>query len=279
MDTPVDPLLTMIEYNLAYLRSTCTSEAELIDGITRIGSETRRLALGQRLAAATGNVIQHGPLSGYRLPSISTWREADNSAKLLGLYEQEVQNLLAQLAPARRVLVDLGGADGFYAVGTVAAGLFERSIVYELAAESRANISAHAAESGVADRVSIHGAADSRFTRQLMASGLELSNCVVLIDIEGCEFEVLTPECLYDLRHSHVIIEVHDFLRPGTGPAELQTLIECAQAYFHVTELRTGARDLSPIPLLSDHWTDTDRWLLCSESRAKLMSWLWFSPK
>ena len=99
------------------------------------------------------------------------------------------------------------------------------------------------------------------------------------IDIEGAEFDVLKPECLYELRHSQVIIEVHDFLRPGTGQVELQTLIERARAYFHVEELRTGARDLSSIPLLSDHWTDTDRWLLCSESRAKLMSWLWLSPK
>lgn len=275
----MDPLIALIEENIERVRRTATDDAALLEGLTAVGSEGRRLALARRVFEATDNIVQHGPLRGYRLPSRSTWREADNSAKVLGLYEQEVQKLLADLSRHRRILVDLGGADGFYGVGSVAAGMFERSIVFEADEHSCANIIEHAAQAGVADRVAVYGAADSTFSDRILAIGLDLANCVVLIDVEGAEFDILTPKCLHNLRASEVIIEVHDFLRGGTGSNDLAALKDRAATYFNVEELRTGARDLTGVPLLGDHWSDTDRWLLCSEGRAKLMSWLWLSPK
>ena len=44
-----------------------------------------------------------------------------------------------------------------------------------------------------------------------------------------------------------------------------------------ITALVTGARDLSQFRELR-MMSDTDRWLLCSEGRPRLMSWLRFDP-
>jgi hypothetical protein len=61
------------------------------------------------------------------------------------------------------VLVDLRGADGFYAVGMVERGHFRESHCFEIQDDSRANIAAIAADNGVAERVHLYGAATSTF--------------------------------------------------------------------------------------------------------------------
>ncbi|MDE2357624.1 MAG: hypothetical protein KGL69_12815 [Alphaproteobacteria bacterium] len=251
---------------------------DLMDWATGHAVEVRRLYLARRLFQATGGVVQHGPLSGYNVGARATWRAADDSAKILGLYEQEVCALLARLAGERTTLIDLGAADGYYGVGLVAVGVYARSHCFEIVEESRQNLAALAADHGVGDRVHIHGAATPGFMAELAAQGVEASDSVVLCDIESSEFEVLDEACLQSLTRAHLIVEIHDFMR-GDGKAQYARLLERASRLFEVTEIRTGARDLSQIPLVSDHWTDNDRWLLCSESRAKLMSWLHLAPR
>lgn len=242
--------------------------------------EMRRIFIGRRVWQATGGIVQHGLMAGYYLGDRATWRHQDNAAKLLGLYEQEVCELIGRLKSGRSTLVDLGAADGFYAVGLVATGNFERSFCYEIEAASRENVRHIAAAAGVGDRVHVFGAATPLFPRELTAIGVQFSDAVVLCDIEGAEFDVLTRGCLEEIRDAHVIVELHDFQIPnGAGPQAYRDLISRASEFFTIREYRTGARDLSGIPMFSDHWTDTDRWLACSEGRAKLMSWLHFEPK
>ncbi|WP_323123158.1 hypothetical protein [Burkholderia alba] len=250
---------------------------QMLESQTLHAAELRRFVLTRRLMHATGGVIQHGPLAGFDIGQHATWRESDNAPKLLGFYEQEVCMLLAQLP--RDVLVDLGGADGYYAVGMVARGHHRESHCFEIVDESRANIARIADANGVADRVHLYGAATPSFAADLMARGVDFRHATVLIDIESAEFDVLTAACLHDLRHAHVIVEIHDFMRVHDGAQRYAELIERAQVDFDVSRFTTGARDPSTIPLLQRGWTDTDRWLLCSESRATLMTWLYLKPK
>jgi hypothetical protein len=99
---------------------------------------------------------------------------------------------------------------------------------------------------------------------------------VVLIDIEGGEFDLLDREALRHLSRSVVIVELHERLVED-GEAKLAKLLAEASEYFRVGEFRTGARDLSGFPELAQ-MNDTDRWLLCSESRPYLMRWLRLDP-
>ncbi len=243
------------------------------------GADLYRFLLMRRVMHLTGGVIQHGPLAGYNIGQYATWREEDNASKVLGFYEQEVCALLDRLAGRCDVLVDLGGADGFYAVGMVARQLYRESHCFEIEDQSRANIAAIAAANNVADRVHLYGAATSTFARDLSAAGIDFRRAAVLVDIESNEFDVLTADCLHNLRHAHVIVEIHDFMRPHDGAQRYAELRERAQVDFHVHSFTTGSRDPSSIPFLRQGWTDTDRWLLCSESRATLMTWLYLEPK
>jgi hypothetical protein len=254
--------------------------SDLFHQVTVQAIEMRRVFIGRRVWEQTGGIVQHGLLKGYYLGDRATWRHQDNGAKLLGLYEQEVCDLIAKIKTGRSTFVDLGGADGFYAVGLVATRHFERSYCYEIDLASRENLGQMAAQAGVGGEVHLFGAATCNFPAELVAQGVQFSDSVVLCDIEGHEFDVLTRECLEQLKDAHVIVELHDFLVPdGHGPRLYRELVERAAEFFNIHEYRTGARDLRNIPLLDDHWTDSDRWLACSEGRAKLMSWLHFEPK
>jgi hypothetical protein len=242
------------------------------------GAENFRDILALQLMNVTGGIVQYGPLAGFNLGTNTTWRRADNGPKLLGFYEQEVCELLARLSRERDTLIDLGGADGYFAVGCLHANLYNECHCYEIVAESRANLAAVAEANSVRDRLQIYEAATSQFPAELTARGVDLSRSVVLIDIEGHEFTVLTEACLSDLSQSHVIVETHPFLAGG-GQANYDELVARAGKIFNVHAFQTGARDPSTRPILREHWTDTERWILCSESRATLMTWLYLEPK
>jgi hypothetical protein len=252
---------------------------DMFSQLSSLMVEARRAYLGRRLWKQTNGVVQHGLLKGYFLGDDAHWRAEDNAAKLVGLYEQEVCQLLERVRDGRKTFIDLGAADGFYGIGLIATNAFERSICYEVNLRSQENLRKLALVHGVADRVEILGAVSPDFAAQLAHRGIDFADAVVLVDIEGHEFETLTRDCLHQLRKAHVIVEIHDFMVVEYGPRWYRELLERARECFDITEYRTGARDLSGIPLLADHWTDTDRWLLCSEGRAKLMSWLHLAPK
>jgi hypothetical protein len=128
----------------------------------------------------------------------------------------------------------------------------------------------------VADRVHIFGEAKEGFMTGITEKfDVILGKTVFLLDIEGAEFHVVNEKFLQEVKQAALIIEIHDWEAPsGSGVDELVNL---AQKYFDVSWLTMGARDLSGFTELED-WPDDDRWILCSESRKKLMRWLVLTP-
>lgn len=224
-----------------------------------------------------GGVVRYGPLKGFKLQSDPGWGGTDKASMLLGLYEKEVLDALASVPPEKRILVNLGGGDGYYGVGLVKCGLFDRSICFELSERNRAVIEKVASENGLSGQVRVLGAADERFHTQLADLNVDPKTCVVICDIEGAEFAVLNQESLKALKDATLIVEIHDFLVED-GAARYRALKDTASSWFQFTEFTTGARNPADIPELHA-MNDTDRWLICSEGRDRLMSWLRLDPK
>lgn len=248
--------------------------------LIEVGREHRLLALlrereNKRLKDRLGNEVLYGPLAGFTLISETQWGAADHPLKVLGLYEQPVQAVLSALAPLNRLFC-LGAADGFFGVGSVAAGLAQRSLNWEMVEESRRIMADTATANGVADRIRTFGIADSDFISQ---SGEEAPGAddVVLIDIEGAEYDILTDETLNALSATHVIIELHPFLVEN-GAAREQVLLEKAAGVFDVEMIEDTVRDLSGIAELRE-LSDDARWLACSEARERQMRWAHFRPR
>jgi hypothetical protein len=195
---------------------------------------------------------------------------------ILGLYEQEVlENLVG--APVRyRVFVDVGAADGYYAVGLLFSGRVERSVAFETIPEYRAAIAQLANKNGVADKITILGTASGRFADVLVKNQITSRETMFLIDIEGAEFELLTKEVFTALSDSLIVVETHAHIYADLQ-GEMNRLIEKASATHSVTAWYPGARNPWMIKEL-DNFTEIDRWILCSEGRREVQQWLRFDP-
>ena len=173
-----------------------------------------------------------------------------------------------------RVISDYVGMDGIV-VGEVVNGLFKNSICYEISEYGRETIQTNAKLNNVSDKVDIRGAATKNFHRDLSSN--TLSKCVLLIDIEGAEFEILDATSFEAFRNSIIFVELHDWFF-SDGSEKLEQLKKDAALTHSISELKMSSRDLSQFAELKK-FNDDDRWLLCSEGRGQLMTWLRFDPR
>ncbi len=250
---------------------------ELVSHVTAHAVELRRRLLSHYYHDLFSGKIQQGPLKGFPLEREPKWGTGDIASKLFGLYEQEVLNIIEACTNRKKLFVNLGAADGYYGVGLVATNNFPRSICYELSEDGKASMATSAKEHGVSDRVQVLGAASSTFPSDIKKMGFAIEDALVLCDVEGAEFEIFDDHCLKALRGAEVVIELHEFIVDG-GAGKIQGLYDRARGHFDVRLFKTGYRDLSGIPEL-DRLGDSDRWLICSEGRGKMMSWLHLTPR
>lgn len=235
-----------------------------------------RFLLGQKIAEELNSTVAYGPFTGLVLDHESQWSGADQGSMLLGMYEREVLDALRDLSADCDHLIDVGAADGYYAVGALVSGLFDIVVCFEIDQLGQQVIAKNAAANGVSDRVSILGEARRDFVQQALAeTEVDLSRTVVLMDIEGGEYSLLNDEVIQVLRQSRIIVELHHFDDADESAERL--LRQRLEDTFKVTYVRQGSRDPNQIPLLRN-WSDDDRWLMCSESRSEVMEWAICEP-
>lgn len=243
---------------------------------TDFNQTEHRFHLSQDLARNFSNQIAYGPFAGTLLSNASWWSGGDRGAMLLGLYEKEVLEWLVTNSSGRRVLVDIGAADGYYAVGGVARGYFSTSFCFETSDEGKLAIRENARANGILDHVHVLGHADeAQLIRLLDAESLHVDDLVILIDIEGGEFEMLTDSLLEMLAGAAIVVELHDWVPPESNP--VAELAARAARWHTVGYLRTGERNPRQFAELRS-WPDDDCWLICSEGRRHAMRWMVLTP-
>jgi hypothetical protein len=239
-----------------------------------VGLYRRRLS--RKIFAKCGGIVQYGPFAGMQWLDNPRWGRSEQGVMILGLYEQEVLENLAE-APARfRVFVDVGAADGYYAVGLLHSGRVDRSVAFESIPECRVAISRLAAKNGVSDKITILGTASDRFVDSLRTHKINSHETMFLIDIEGAEFKVLTEEVFAFLKDSMIIVETHAHIY-ADPQGEMERLVKRASLTHRVTTWYPGARNPWTIKELEE-FTEIDRWILCSEGRVEVQQWLRFDP-
>ena len=218
--------------------------------------------------------VAHGPFKGMQLSRQAWWGTKDVSSKLLGVYERQVQAQLETFAAHASVLIDIGAADGYMAIGAVRSGLYERAVCFEISASGRRRLQENAEANGVSDRIEIFGEANRETLDPLLAATVD---AVALCDIEGAEFELLSEDVLETARHIRLIVELHDpFIANG---AELKAdLLERASRWFDTAILKSADIQLGRFPEL-EQFNDTQRLLAFSEGRGRAMEWLVLTPR
>jgi hypothetical protein len=235
----------------------------------------RRMQLSQQVDTMFDSTVAYGPFKGLKFPKEYWWGRTDRASMLLGLYEQEILVALSQTPATHRTFIDLGAADGYYSLGALVSGLFDRAYSFEQSERGRGILERNAMLNDVGERIFIYGAADKIFYRTLPKE--ILSKSVLFVDIEGAEFDILDSTSFEAFKGSIIFIESHDYFYDD-GPRKLDNLKSAAAKHFRVTELTTTSRDLSKFPELRS-FSDTDRWLICDEGRGQMMTWLRLDPR
>jgi hypothetical protein len=235
---------------------------------------SRRIEYLDKVNAKAFNYqVKYGPFSGLKFSKDSWW--GLSTTHLIGIYEKEILDSLIESSGQYGNFINIGAADGYYAIGVLVNNTFNKSYCYEISSKGRKMILDNAKLNNVSDRVVINAEAKSDFYNDFSEN--ELKDSVLFVDIEGAEFDFFTNKVLTAFANSLIYIEIHDWFFED-GEKKYKDLLTICKNLFKVTFFTTTSRDISVFPEFNEY-NDNDRWLLCSEGRERLMTWIKLEPK
>ena len=240
------------------------------DAITR----AKRKVL-TKLLAVYGPVVGDGPFRGMKLSTDPWWGGFDLISKILGNYEPHiVEHILALAKKGESTFVDIGAADGYFPIGLTMDGTFQKAYAFEISPEARAKMSTSIENNGCSEKIVVGEEANAKTLKKVVD---ECNNAVILIDIEGAEYDLLNNEVLNMLESSYIICELHPWLAVD-GQRKQQDLIARANELFHVSFLQRKAYEPNKFAVLEE-FSDDERLLACSEGRPQNMQWMVLEPR
>ena len=240
------------------------------DSLYQIRSE-----LGSKIHSSFSGIIQSNTFKGCFLPEVSEWTGTqDLGSKLLGIYEQDILEFLNKTKGCYKFLVDIGAADGYYVVGSVFAGIVERSYGFEINEKSKYIMIENAKINNVLDSVYVDSEANLTKINNILSNEGQNPG-IFIIDIEGEEFNLLTDNFLKACRNSTLIVEIH---KDRDLNNRYEDILKYASDFFEINYFYNRTKTIPDIPLINKI-NDNFRWLICSEGRFEQMEWLILTPK
>jgi hypothetical protein len=198
--------------------------------------------------------------------------------KLLGTYEAELAPIVKALTEKRfDTIVDVGAAEGYYAVGLAILNCRARVVAFEAASEGMQLIREMALANGVLDRITIKGFC----TPQALAASVNNgANCLIVMDVEGYEDELIDLATCPGVAKAHLLIELHDFVSEELG----DRIAERLAGTHRIAEIREQRRTMNDFPIaisalrrlafkklylrsMNEHRGNRMRWFYCEPHR------------
>jgi hypothetical protein len=228
-------------------------------------------ALGNQIFDITGGKVIAGPFEGMRYIN-----EATGSAfcpKLLGTYEMELSEpIAAAIAADYDVLIDIGAAEGYYAVGMAYRCPKLRVLAFEQSETAQSLLRSLIVLHNAANRVEVRGNCTHAELSSSLGDGRR--RALVICDIDGGELDLLNPDAAPELRRADILVELHDCFRPG-----LSDEIRHRFSPSHVIEtLRSRPRRWWDCPLKGQLGRRRAS-IAVQEHRPGPQSWFWMKPR
>lgn len=150
--------------------------------------------------------IKAGPFEGMIYPVLAA-AGSMLCPKILGTYESEIAEIFKDSDYLNQFtsIVDIGCAEGYYAVGCGIKTTRPKILAYDTSAKARELCQRMADVNGVSQRLQIKGSCTSADLRELRGV-----RSLVISDCEGYERELFTRDVVACLAHSDVLIEIHE---------------------------------------------------------------------
>jgi hypothetical protein len=225
-----------------------------------IGRPTRKYLQSNDLT------VKRGFSEGIEYPPAAVARIGFLTTKLLGAYEDELDESLEASLPGHDLFVDVGSGDGYYCLAAKKHFPEIHVIGYETDDAERKMAAKMGELNGIS--VDLRGTAGPEEFAALPEGKL-----FVMTDVEGYEFELVDPVKIPRLLEATMLIEVH----PATREGLRATLIErFADTHSHQVILGEPKK-LSDYPELAG-WPDKLANMAVTEGRPALGEWLLLTP-
>ncbi len=219
-------------------------------------------------------IVRHGPFAGMRYPQLLSIGSAI-IPKVLGSYEAELHDWIKEIcATDYTEVIDIGCAEGFYAVGL--ARRLPNSIVYAYDTDPKAQelTAAMAAANGVSERVIIR----ETFAGTDITSIPLRQRGLLVCDCEGNEKYIFTAATVPLFRDWDILIETHDLF-----DLTISTTLTELFAATHNLRIAVTVDDILKAkyyryPELQGLNIATRRAML-AEYRPAAMEWFFLTPK
>jgi hypothetical protein len=130
--------------------------------------------------------------------------------KLVGTYEAELIPVIEAICRSGSDrIVDIGAAEGYYAVGMALRNPAAEIVGFEINPSARYYLRRLAGRNGVSDRVAIRGECTVDSLRAALTNSRRPA---VICDCEGAEDALLDPDRIEGLRRALILVETHDGL-------------------------------------------------------------------
>jgi hypothetical protein len=218
------------------------------------------------------DVVAYGEFSGMKFGA-ARGRANQYYSKLLGVYERELAVIWREVgARAYDRIVNVGAAEGYYAIGLALIQPGAQVLVFEAMDCMRATLADLAAANNVA--VSIGGACD---VLKLANALEEASRALLVVDVEGFEHELLLPGRIAGLGRSDVLLETHDSFKRQVA----REMIQRFERTHEVRVTRAQRRVLADLPfrLPSSLTLRVGVFELLQEHRSYPQEWLWMQAR
>jgi hypothetical protein len=232
--------------------------------LERVSLETYDLCEGK---------VSQGPFKGLQLNRDTWWGKSDLGAQCLGVYEKEILDFVSAQEPFDTFL-DIGAADGYYAVGLLHSKMAEKAICFEVSEDGQRVIKENWMINKSPGELEVYGEANEQSIASIAAT--LPAKTLVLVDIEGFEFHLLSQKVISLLNKCTIVIEIHNWI--DGFEEKYQILLRNLDKYFDIRIIKPSERNTEKIELLRSY-TDDNRLLVTSERRPCLMRFLHLAPK
>jgi hypothetical protein len=222
-----------------------------------------------------GHQVAYGTFKGMKLSKNTYWSKNDIITHILGVYEKHVLKKIIEFSKKGNYpFIDIGAADGYFAIGMAFSETFKKIYAFEIDEEGRRSLNRNIENNLCKDKVVVDIEANFENLKEIVDKN---KSAVILIDIEGSEFDLLDDNLLKLLSNCYIVCELHPTLSTN-GFEKQNMLINNAKAFFDVSTIQRESYSPNKFSELNE-FTDEERLIAFGEGRENNMNWLILEPK
>jgi len=187
--------------------------------------------------------------------------------KLIGTYEIEIVDAVEKaIARSPILILDIGCAEGYYAVGMAMRLNSAVVIAYDCDPVARNSCKELAQKNGVIGRLSIRGECNWKELNSQLKQGT-----LIICDCEGYEWELLDPVRVPMLKYCDMLVELHQ-----KASSEYHSIMNDRFESSHNMEFlyAHGRTDEELAKTMVAEWPDAEKRTACDEMRCNGSMWL-----